>query len=70
MTIKKAVIIGFDSQTYRATLQLSGSGKSYLEGISVARNIPPAEVTAGRSAAVLFYDENTAKDAVVLAVYA
>jgi hypothetical protein len=70
MTIKKAVIIDFDSQTYRTTLQLSGSGKSYLEGISVTRNIPPAEVMAGRSAAVLFYDENTAKDAVVLAVYA
>jgi hypothetical protein len=69
MTIKKAVIIGFDSQTYKAVLQLSGSGKAYLEGIAVARNMAPTEVVSGRNAAVLFYDENTAKDAVVIAVY-
>jgi hypothetical protein len=69
MTIKKAILRGFDSQAYKAVVQLSGSDKSYLEGIAVARNIAPAEVLSGRSAAVLFYDENTAKDAVVIAVY-
>ncbi len=40
MTTRKAFVTGFALQTYRATLQLSGSGKFYLEGITVARNIP------------------------------
>ena len=70
MTIKKAVLRGFDSQNYKAVLQLSGSDKSYLEGIAVARNIAATEMLAGREAAVLFFDENRAAEAVVIAVYA
>ncbi|RJO63346.1 MAG: hypothetical protein C4542_00185 [Dehalococcoidia bacterium] len=70
MTIKKAVLRSFDSSSYTAVVQLSGSDKSYLEGITVARNIPSGEMLAGRRAAVLFFDENNAGDAVVVAVYA
>jgi hypothetical protein len=69
MQIKKAILRSFDSQNYTAVVQLSGSDKSYLEEIAVARNIAGAEMLAGRNAAVLFYDENMAKDAVVIAVY-
>jgi hypothetical protein len=47
-----------------------GCDMSYLDGVTVARNIPAAEMLAGRHAAVLFYDENSTRDAVVIAVYA
>ena len=70
MTIKQAVLRSFDSQNYTAVVQLSGSDKSYLDGITVARNLPSAEMVTGRYTAILFFDENNAKDAVVLAVYA
>lgn len=69
MTIKKAVLRSFDSSSYKATVQLSGSDKSYLEAVAVARNLPSAEMLAGRSIAVLFFDENRAGEAVVIAVY-
>ena len=70
MIIKKAILRSFDSQNYTAVIQLSGSDKSYLDGITVARNLPAVEMLAGRRAAVLFFDENNAGDAVVIAVYA
>ena len=40
------------------------------DGIAVARNLPSAEMLAGRNTAVLFFDENSPGDAVVVAVYA
>jgi len=69
MTIKKAVLRSFDSTSYTATVQLSGSDKSYLEAVTVARNLPSAEMLVGRHTAVLFFDENMAGEAVVIAVY-
>ena len=66
---KKAVLKAWYSGTYAATIQVSGSGKAYLEGVKVARNIPSAEMTPGRSLAVLFLDKSNPADAVVIAVY-
>ncbi|MBI2849563.1 MAG: hypothetical protein HYX80_00790 [Chloroflexi bacterium] len=65
----KGILKSFDSVSYTATVQLSGSHKAYLESIAVARNIPSAEMTAGRKVAVIFFDEHNAKEAVVVAVY-
>jgi hypothetical protein len=50
-------------------VEITGSGKTYLEGVTVARNLPAAEMMAGRNLAVLFFDEHNVKDAVVVAVY-
>ena len=69
MIIKKAVLRGFDSGTCIATIEIAGSGKTYLEGVPVARNLPWEEMTAGRKLAVIFFDEHNVKDAVVIAVY-
>lgn len=69
MNFKKAVLKGFDSGDYTATVQLAGSYKTYLEGIAVARNIAAAEMTVGRKVAIIFFDEHNAKDALVIAVY-
>ena len=69
MILKKAILRSFDSGNYTATIEITGSGKIYLEGVPVAHNLPAAEITAGRKLAVLFFDEHNVKDAVVVAVY-
>jgi hypothetical protein len=69
MRLRKGVLKSFSSGDYTATVQLAGSYKAYLEGVAVARNLPAIEMTLGRKVAVIFFDENNAKDAVVIAVY-
>lgn len=69
MSSRKGVLKSFNSGNYTATVQLASSYKVYLEDISVARNIPSAEMTAGRKVAVIFFDEHNVKEAVLIAVY-
>ena len=69
MRLKKAVLRSFNSGNYTATVQLAGSFKVYLEDITVARNLPLAEMITGRKVAVIFFDEYNPKEAVVAAVY-
>ena len=69
MRLKKAVLRSFNSGNYTATVQLAGSFKVYLEDITVARNLPSAEMVTGRKVAVIFFDEYNPKEAVVTAVY-
>jgi len=69
MNLKKAILKSFDSGSYIASLQITGSRKAYLEGVAVARNLPAAEMVLGRRVAVILFDEHNAKEAVVIAVY-
>jgi hypothetical protein len=69
MRVRKGVIKGFDSESYKATVQVAGSLSVWLEGVAVARNIPSAEVVEGRNCALIFFDETNPQDAVVVAVY-
>jgi len=69
MRLRKAILKTFNSGNYTATVQLGGSLKVYLEDITVARNLPVAEMVSGRKVAVVFFDEHNAKEAVVVAVY-
>jgi hypothetical protein len=69
MRLKKAELRGFNSGNYTATVRLASSYKVYLEDISVARNLPSAEMITGRKVAVLFFDEHNPREAVVVAVY-
>jgi len=69
MRLKKGVLRSFNSGNYTATVQLASSFKVYLEDITVARNLPSAEMVAGRKVAVMFFDEYNPKEAVVAAVY-
>jgi hypothetical protein len=69
MSIKKGILRGFNSGDYTATLQLSGSYKSYLQGVAVARNLPAIEMALGRKVVVIFFDEYNPREAVVIAVY-
>jgi len=69
MRLRRAVLKSFNSSNYTATIQLIGSYKVYLEDITVARNLPSAEMAPGRKVAVIFFDEHNPKEAVVIAVY-
>ena len=69
MELRKAVLRSFNSGDYTATIQMAGSQKVYLEGVSVARNIPAVEMALGRKVAVVFFNEHNAREAVVVAVY-
>ncbi|MBI2910022.1 MAG: hypothetical protein HYX92_20465 [Chloroflexi bacterium] len=69
MEIKRGVVKSFDAGTYRATVQVAGSLAVWLDGVPVARNIGPSDMVAGRSCALLFFDESNPADAVVVAVY-
>ena len=58
----------WNSGNYRAGVHLTGSLTTYLDSISVARNIPSAEMLVGRYVIVAIPQENP-KDAVVIAVF-
>ncbi len=69
MQIKRGIVQGFDSGSYRATVQVAGSLSVWLENVAVARNIAAAEMVAGRSCAIIFFDETNPSDAVLVAIY-
>jgi hypothetical protein len=69
MRLKKGILKSFNSGNYTASVRLTGSYKVYLEDIAVARNLPAAEMVTGRKVAVVFFDEHSPKEAVVMAVY-
>jgi hypothetical protein len=69
MEIKKAELKSFNAANYTAVICLASGYKAYLEDITVARNIASSEMTAGRKLAVIFFDENNPKEAVIAAVY-
>ncbi len=69
MTVRKALLKSFNPGNYKATVQIAGSYKAYLEGVAVARNLPAAEMAVGRKVAVIFFDEHNPREAVVVAVY-
>ena len=69
MIVKKAILRSFNSENYTATIEISGSGKTYLEDVPVARNSPALEMSAGSKLVVIFFEAHNVKDAVVVAVY-
>ncbi len=69
MPIRKATVKAFDAATYTATVQLDGSIATYLKAVPVSKAIPAAELTAGRTVAVLFFDPNNPDDALVTGVW-
>ncbi len=69
MSLRKGVLQNFNAGSYTATVQMAGSHKVYLEDITVARNLPAGEMSAGRKVAVIFFDEHNPREAVVVAVY-
>ena len=69
MSLRKAELRSFNSGNYTATVRLASGYKVYLEDVAVARNLPSGEMVAGRKVAVIFFDDNNPREAVVAAVY-
>ena len=69
MEMLKATIRSFNADDYTATVQISGSLATWLDGVPVARNIAARHLTEGRACALVFFDASNPADAVVLAVY-
>ena len=69
MRLRKAELKSFNAVSYTATVRLASGYKVYLEDVAVARNLPSGEMVAGRKVAVIFFDENNPREAVVAAVY-
>ena len=69
MELKKGTLKAFDAATYKATVQVAGSLSVWLDNVAVARNIPSAEMLAGRTCALVLFDPSNPQDCVVIAVY-
>jgi hypothetical protein len=67
--IEKAMLKNFNSANYTADVLLSGSFKTLMKNVTVARNIPSTAMISNRNIAILFYDGYSSRDAVIIAVY-
>ena len=65
----RATLKAFDGATYTATLQLDGSLATYLREVPVSRAIPQAELTAGRTAALVLFGGADPGDGMVVGVW-
>jgi hypothetical protein len=68
-SVHRGVLRAFNSGTYKARVTLTGSLKMSLDDIPTDRGIASGDMVAGRSVAVLLFDETKATDAVVIAVW-
>ena len=68
MELRRATVRGFDSGTYKATVQLEGN-PHYLSGVPVNRGIGSGDMVAGRWCVVVFVDPHEPGDAMVVGVY-
>jgi hypothetical protein len=69
MIIEKGLLKSFNSTNYTATVMLTGSLKTFMEKVVVARSIPSSAMTTGRRVVILFFDSYNCKDALIIAVY-
>lgn len=69
MEMRRGILRSFDSASYKATVEVTGSLATYLSGVPVARNIATAELVAGRKVALLLFDPSNPNDIVLAAVW-
>lgn len=67
--VRPGILRSWDSTSYTATVQLSGSLAQWLRHVPVSRGLPSEKMTVGRSVAVVFFDPSNPSDAVVFAVW-
>jgi S-adenosylmethionine hydrolase len=68
MLLELAILKNFDSDTYKAGVQLAGSLTTYLDNLKVARSIPTDKMTPGQYVLIALQESNP-KTAVVIAVF-
>lgn len=67
--VKKGILKAFDSGTFLASVQISGSLSVWLDNVPTSRAIASADMVTGRNVAILFIDPSNFSDAVVIAVW-
>jgi len=67
--IKRGILKAFDSGTYLATVQLTGSLLTQLHDIPVSRGIPTDEMITDRSVLIFFTTPWDTSSSVVIAVW-
>jgi hypothetical protein len=67
--LHSGILKAFDSGTYTATVQLTGSLAEWLRGVPVNRGIASGELVSGRKVAVVLFDASSGADAAVVAVW-
>jgi hypothetical protein len=67
--IRRGILKAFDSGTYLATVQPTGSLSTWIQDIPVSRGIPTAEMTTGRSVLIYFSTPGDPASSVVIAVW-
>jgi len=66
--IEIGILKNFDSDTYKAGVQLTGSLTTYFDNVNVARNIASGEMITGHHV-ILAVPQDNPRDAVVIAVF-
>jgi hypothetical protein len=69
MALYRATLVSFDSGAYTASVRLDGSQAQSLDGVTVSRALPSAEMTAGRRVLVDTGDHGGLADVVIYAVH-
>jgi hypothetical protein len=66
--IEVGILKNFDSGTYKAGVQLTGSLTTYFDGISVAKNIPSSAMIIGNYVILAVPGDNP-RDACIIAAW-
>lgn len=67
--LKKAIIKSYDPAVHKAAVQIVGSLAVWLEAVTVATDIPAAEIQAGRECSVLLFEPDNPDSAVIVTVH-
>ena len=67
-TLHRAIIKAYYSATHLADVQLVTSQPTLITAVSVATDIPAADVVADRECSVLFFTDDNPDDAVVVTI--
>lgn len=67
--LKRAIITAFNATTYTASVLILEATSTYLTGVPVSCHMDGTSALSGALCVVLFFDQQNASDAVVLAVY-
>lgn len=69
MMIRKGILKSFNSGTYKASVQIIGSLSVWLDNVVVSEALAAADMTVGRSVAVLFLSPSNPDDCVVISLW-
>jgi len=67
--IRKGILKAFDSNTYKASVQVVGSLSVWLDNVSVSTALNSGDMVAGRSVVLLSLDPSNPKDCILIGLW-